>query len=684
MPRQPQKVHLPQGPIPTNAAAPQRVAVNGAYTTILNWTFGMNAPGATVKSFAKLRESCYFADLFGGTVFSDPLAEKGYGILANFHPVYRNYGEFLDAQGNVVDHWTPTRNPLCLHRVRNDCLELMLRSNLTTDQMRKLDPALANMPNLAGSSDTSPYEMGFMRLPVHATPGTYVEVLAKWDDPGKFASFASWPVIWTFTGEQIFPTTVRYFTRKTFECDAPDGYSEGKRLPLGHSFVTGFPNGTGQKIKRLYAANSGGLMATGGGDGYESENGITLEAAGGDKTKVDWNAVTRFRTKPETDPSGGFRLWGLHFHADGRTIDMYLDGQLYSRVDAPFGIKLKDAYTENGDPPIDPARGEEWLGHHIMIAHQGLPRFNEGETQDVTTRPEGDHFELLYSIKHIRVWRVPGGLTGGNTQPPRHTAETPLPPPQTDQTVLGDLPRLETGTYVADVSAHTGTLRDRFGNRVELIGDAKLAPAKLDGLPAPDHDGMGAGGVSLRGPACARFQGAHRAYVFLAYEANNAFSSKQHLFSAQRDFPIRDTRDEFDGRLVLTSYNNTSRRLEFRLDGAAGAQSIASAGMFSADVLEVVSLVKTVNAEGKIALGMTEYRADGLVTTAAPAGGVPVADLPGITELTFLCGRNKWGLPAVSAAARLVRAVIVAVPDGAELSAADHAAVVARMKATRA
>ncbi len=684
MPRQPQKVHLPRGPIPVSAVAPGRVVPSETYTNILDWTFGFGDPNANVKSLGKLEESCYFSDLFGNTVFKDPMAEKGYGILANFHPVYRNYREFLDSAGNPTNTGS-TRNPLCLHRVRGDCLEMVLRSNLTTAQMKAQNPALANMANLGGSSDTSPYEMGFLRLPVHAIPGTYVEVLAKWDDPALFGAASAWPVIWTFTGEQIFGSTVRYFTKKTFECDAPDGYSEGKGLPLGHSFVTGFPNGTGQKIKRLYAANSGGLMAMGGGDGYENEAGLTLEAAGGDKSRVNWNAVSRFRTKPETDPTGGYRLWGLHFHVDGRTIDMYLDGQLYSRVDCAFGIKLKDAYTENGDPPIDPARGEEWLGHHIMISHQGLPRFNEGETQVVTTRPEGQHFELVYRIKHIRVWRVPGGLTGANTQPPQSTAETALPAPQTDTAALGDLPKLTTGTYVADVSAHTGVLRDRFGNRVETIGTTALAPAALDGLPAPEHNGSGDGGVSLRGPACARFQGAHRAYVFLAYEAVNAYAGKQHLFSVNRDFPIRDTRDEFAGRMVLTSYNNTNRRLEWRADGPSGAQSIATAGVLSEKVLEVVSLVKTTNAEGKIVLGMAEHRADGVNTVAAPAasGGVPVADFAGVTELTFLCGRNKWGLPAVPAAARLVRAVIVAVADGTELSAADHAAVVARMKAKR-
>ncbi len=684
MPRQPQQVHIPMGDPPTRAVLPQKVGAGPGAVNVLSYDFGFDpglAPNANIRQFAKLKESCHLADLFGKTVFTDPLAEKGYGILANFHARYANYKEFLLPDGTPTDSPTAIRNPLCLHRVKADRLDLVLRSNLTAAEMKRQFPETANMANLGGDSDTSPYLMGFTRLPVHAVPGTYVEVLAKWDDSKKFGAISSWPVIWTFTGEQVLKSTVRYYTGKTFECDAPDGYSEGLNRPLGESFVTGFPNGTGSALKRLYAANSGGLMARGGGDGHEHENGTTLAQAGGDRKKVNWDGVTRFYTKPETNPTLGYRLWGLHFHTDGRTIDMYMDGMLYSRVEVPFGIKLKDAYTEGSDPKIDPARGEEWLGHHIMVAHQGLPRFNEGETQVVTTRPEGQYFELVFGVKHIRVWRVPGGLTGANTQPPQRTEEAPLPAPQTDPAVLGDLPALATGTYVADVSAASGVLRDRFGNRVELVGDAKLGVAKLDGLPAPEHNGSPDGGVSIRGPVCARFQGAHRVYAFLAVEAINPYQPKQTLFSANRDFPIRDLASEHVGRVALTSYGNP-RRLEARLDGASGAQTLATAGAFSPDILEVISLAKTTNAEGKIVLGIGDH-ANAIVTAPAATGGVPVSDLEGITEITLLCGRNKWGLPASAAAARAVRFVVVAVPDGTELSAADHAAVVAKLKTKR-
>ncbi len=658
MPRYVQPMtRVPTGIIPTSQAVlPYGVKTLGTPKNVTNLDFGFDytlKPKATIRNQDQLFACNHNRDFFGGRIFDDSRAMPGAGIPENFRPVYRDYPEFNSPN---------TRDPRCLHPVRKDCLELVMRQTLKD------------------SSDTHPYEMGLMRLGEHMKPGRYLEVRAKWPDPNAFGAYTFWPVVWTFTGEQPYKTRHRYFTKKTFECDSPDGYSDGMRRRHGHSFVIGYPNGTGSPIRLLYASNRHGLETVTGGDGYEGRDGKLLKADRSNKDEVNWNAVARFRTNEATDPTNGFHTWGLYFHKDGRTISHFYDGVLYRQIDAAFGVRMRDAYRENDGvtPAIDPARADEFLGHHVMIGLQALPNaFNHDEVADVETREPDVYYEGRYSIDYVRMWEA-----DIEAVPESRTPEIALAAPQTAPADLGDLPRLSTGTYVADVSAHTGALRCRFGNAVRMLGSTSLGAAKLDGLPAPEHDGGRDGGVSLRGPAVARFQGAHRVHVFLAFEAINAYAGKQHLFSANRDFPLTG---EFGGKLALTSYNSP-RRMEFRCDGASGAQSLASAGMFSADVLEVVSLVKTTNAEGRVVLGMTEHRADGLVTTAAPAatGGLPVSDVDGFSELTFLCGRDKWALPAVPAAARLIRAVIVAVTDGAELSAADHEAVVARMKAKRA
>lgn len=83
--------------------------------SIVDLTFGTNAPGATIKSVAELGNVAYFFSLFG-----DPSQVREYpmgGIQGNFEGMYSFYPEFLS--DNV------TRNPLAVHQVCGDlmCLD---------------------------------------------------------------------------------------------------------------------------------------------------------------------------------------------------------------------------------------------------------------------------------------------------------------------------------------------------------------------------------------------------------------------------------------------------------------------------------------------------------------------------------------------------------------------------------
>lgn len=637
MPRQPQTVNIPSGIIPTSPAKPFGVKVRAgtAPKCVMDFTFGFNRPGATVRDFAALKKVAHFRDLFGADIFKEPRAPKG-SRLDKMAGAYRHYSEFLDANGNPTDNPTGTRNPLCLHQVRAEYLELIVRQN---------------MP---GSSDTTPIESGIIRLPEHQRPGRYVEVRLMLPDPATPFAHASWMAApWSYPGWQEYGGTKRWYSTRRVEIDGTDNYSDGGFSRLGESIVSGAPNFTGIAAQDIYLSNR-----------PECE---TLWTTGSPQL------IARQKTDDSTDPTRNWVVYGQYMHLDSETVSIFWNGVLARRFKTPFGFRLRESYHEETGSPTKYAgpNPDEFGWHHVYVSHQGPPTFNWAELSAVETRPEDARFELRSKVDYIRMYEVDIDQT-----PEGKTPDGPLPGIRTGA-ALGDLPAIATGTYVADVSALSGAVADRFGGHASAFGTAAVE-AGPGGLPVVGYALKDGGGVRVRGPAVARAQGAHNFALFLALKHRNPYVAGRRVIAQfSRDWPASAA-----GEHKITLFCEGGKLGAEAADDAGNVLLLRGAWADRNQRSEVVVLRKDVDATGNATLSLRWEGGAGAGSAAvATAGAVPAANLAEFSELVLLTGRDPLGLPASGLNGQAFRGVLVSGPDGSALSAADEAAIVARLRA---
>ena len=628
-----QNFTTPAGPAFTSLAQPFGVQLANPNSNVLDWTFGYNTPGATIKTRADLDTQTWYRDLFD----SD-------GQPYNFVNHFRVYPAYL-SDG-------VTRDPRDLHPIYADRIDIIARSWMTGDT----DAQNATVSGLSGSFPGAPYVGGFLRPATPILPNMYMEICCKWPS-NRWA----WPVFWLFTGTQSYGSNQAYFgtpNGPNLEIDIFDGYQLDNAPYTGQYIPAGTP---------LYGADSY----------YGNPDDLYLHNRPPYTVRYDGSggaSISQFATTAASNPTNGYHYYALDWRGD--TLTWIFDGIPVKRRRLSYPAVYSTANIEGTTTPSNLLG--TMIPMFLQIDHQLCPVYN---SQDVAAlAANSSPIYNAYSVKSVRVWNS----TTVNDPPSKTTVAVSVTPPQpysgaqgTQPPIYGDVPNITTASVILNIDASaTNPLVDQAGtNDVQLIGDGALVANQINSKAAfTSTQGM----MSIIGPAIAQAQGTGQFALFMVVKNANAGSS-QVLAQFVRAMPQTNAYQNrislmcsgFQAGGMVGDFQSSGSHYSASIVTPTGAYVSASTDTASGNV-DLVSMTKTLASDGTVTIGQGYSQHHSLPVT---SGGLPASVISGFTELVIGAGRDYYGPPTLSFNATIGQILMLAIPDGGALSSGDRATV---------
>lgn len=642
----PQLYRQPSGPIfKNNAAQPFGITLVNPASNVQWLKFGSGLSDANVKSQADLFSQVYTrnANNITSPSYYPNQGENG------FDAVYRDY---------------PEADPRNLHVIKSDHMELILRTLV------------------AGETSSYRYEMGFMRLLEHVKPGRVAEICWTWpggDHDPVTGQLMSWPTFWGFSTYQEPLTGNVYAAQPSLELDFPDNFKEDNSS-LGDSYNTGYV------LYGTYLQDANGAYYPDP-SVYGNPNDTYLSNT---PPFVVGRTGRTYVTDPAKKPITGKHYFTIDWR-DGNTLLFIIDGVVVRRLHLvyPSVFGSGGSYVVNGNAPPASLNGTP-VPLNIEIGHQSQARFNPNTyarmlANNDTTNP----LTASLNIYSIGVWD-----STSTAQPPTSTPVPALPAPQTGA-ALGDLPALSSVSYLLNIdTSKSNPMADQLGlNQTYPVNNIFAPTDQVNGLATLhlDSDNDNPASIGVRGPVVGWAQGAGQFVLFVTYRQINAYEASHPQFLAQftRDTPQAD-QDTNRISLAMSSFSGGGSIKGFTTHGtnygayistSTGHIVSAATGGCNQGQAEVISMEKTLAGDGTVVIsqGYSQQR-----NLPASGGGVPPADIGGLTELIIGAAREYGGFATRGTLGLLCQVVVVGIPNGRALSDADRATIINYMQGQRA
>ncbi len=641
----PQIYRQPSGPIfKDTTQVPFGVTLVNPASNVQWLKMGRLVSDANIKSQADLFSQVYTrnANAIDSPSYYPNQGENG------FDAVYRDY---------------PEGDPRNLHVIKDDCMALILRTLVV------------------GQTSSYRFEMGFMRLLEHLTKGRYAEMTWTWPG-GDFDTIVgqliSWLTFWGFSNYQEPLTKNVYIGQPSLEGDWPDNFKED-HAQLGDSYNTGYVL-YGNYLKDAQGNYYPDPSVYGNPRNLYLSN--TPPFVGGRNGRV-------YVTDPAMKPHTGKHRMGIDWRLDDTWV-FVIDGvpvrKLHIAYPAVFGSG--GSYVGQGNPPPAAMNGKP-VPLNIEIGHQSQARFNP----DTYAKMIANNDTTNPLRAELRIYSI--GVWDSNTtvEPPTSTPIPALPAPQTGA-ALGDLPAITSGTYLLNIDAgKPNPVSDQLGlNTVFAVNNLYVPTDQINGLGTIhlDGDDNNPAGLAVRGPAVGQAQGAGQVVLFVVLKDANPYADSHPQVLAQFS-RITPQTDQNTNRITLSmssfgagascqAFGTHGGNYGACIAGSDGHYATASAGGCNFGQTEIITLTKSLAGDGTVVVG-SGY--GGQQNLPASGGGVPPANISGLTELTIGCARDYDGFATWGALGLLGQVIEVGVAAGGSLSATDYTAIVAYLQAKR-